>query len=70
MWCNEVRLSANPDKTELIVFTRRRKLPGFFEPCFFLGGYCKSLSVSQVSQGNPEFSADLEKVCGCYGEEG
>jgi len=33
-WCDEVSLSINPDKTEL-VFTRKRKLPGFFEPHFF-----------------------------------
>jgi hypothetical protein len=33
--CNKVRLSVNPDKTELIVFTRRRQLPGFYEPHFF-----------------------------------
>jgi len=30
--CDEVGLSVNPDKTGLVVFTRRRKLPGFFEP--------------------------------------
>ena len=34
-WCNKVRLSVNPDNTESIVFTRRRKLPGFYEPHFF-----------------------------------
>jgi hypothetical protein len=34
-WGNKVGLSVNPDKTELIVFTRRRKLPGFCEPHFF-----------------------------------
>jgi len=34
-WCNEVGLSVNPDKTELVAFTRKRKLQGFFEPQFF-----------------------------------
>ena len=34
-WCNEVRLSANPDKTGLVAFTRKRKLQGFFEPRLF-----------------------------------
>jgi hypothetical protein len=29
--CDEVGLSVNPDKTRLVVFTKRRKLPGFFE---------------------------------------
>jgi len=32
-WSNEVGLSVNPDKTEFIVFTRR-KLPSFSEPHF------------------------------------
>jgi hypothetical protein len=34
MWSDVVGLSINPDKTGLVVFTRRRKLPGFFEPHF------------------------------------
>ena len=34
-WCNEVGLSVNPVKTGLVAFTRKRKLPGFFEPHFF-----------------------------------
>ena len=34
-WFKEVRLLANHDKTELVVFTRKRKLTGFFEPHFF-----------------------------------
>jgi hypothetical protein len=34
-WCSEVGLLVNPDKTELVAFTRKRKLPGFFEPHFF-----------------------------------
>ena len=34
MWCDKVGLSVNPDKTELVVFTRR-KCPGSFEPHFF-----------------------------------
>jgi hypothetical protein len=31
-WSNKVGLLVNPNKTEFIVFTRRRKLPGFSEP--------------------------------------
>jgi hypothetical protein len=42
--CNEVGLLANPDKTELVAFTRKRKLPGFFKPHFF--GVTLSLSRS------------------------
>jgi hypothetical protein len=34
-WCNEHGLSVNPDKTGLVTFTRKRKLPGFFEPRLF-----------------------------------
>ena len=34
MWCDEVRMSVNPDKNRLVVFTRRKKFPGFFEPHF------------------------------------
>jgi len=35
IWCNEVRLSVNLDKTGLVAFTRKRKLQGFFEPQLF-----------------------------------
>ena len=34
MWCDEIWLLVNPDKTGLVGFTRR-KLPQFFEPCLF-----------------------------------
>jgi len=49
-WCNEVRLSINPDNTELVAFTRKRKLQGFFEPPLFgvklsLPGSVKYLGV-------------------------
>jgi hypothetical protein len=30
-WCDEVGLSVNPGKTDLVVFTKKRKLNGFFE---------------------------------------
>ena len=43
-WCNEVGLSVNPDNTELVTFTMKRKLLGFFEPHFF--GVTLSLSRS------------------------
>ena len=33
-WCGKFGLSVNPDKTGLVVFTRR-KLPNFFEPQYF-----------------------------------
>ena len=35
IWCNEVGLSVNPDKTGLIAFTRKKKLQWFFEPQHF-----------------------------------
>ena len=34
-WCGRVGLSVNPDKADMVVFTRKRKLDGFFEPLFF-----------------------------------
>ena len=43
-WHNEVRLMVNPDKTGFVAFTRKRKLPGFFEPHF--SGVKLSLSGS------------------------
>jgi hypothetical protein len=30
-WCDGHGQTVNPDKTGLVAFTRRRKLPGFFE---------------------------------------
>jgi hypothetical protein len=48
MWCDEFGLSVNPDKTGLVTFMRRRKLPGFFEPCFFgISLHC-SMSVKYL----------------------
>jgi len=44
IWCNEVGLSVNPDKTGLIAFTRKRKLQGFLESQLF--GIKLSLSGS------------------------
>ena len=35
MWCDKGRLLVNPNRTGLIVFTRKRKLPGYFESYFF-----------------------------------
>ena len=63
-WCNEVGLSVNPNKTELVVFTMRRKLSGFFEPHFFWVTLSCCRSV-KLPRGNPGFSADLEAACGC-----
>jgi len=53
--CNGVRLSVNPDKIGSVAFTRKRKLPGFFEPQFFgvqlsLSGLVKYLGVILDSQ--------------------
>ena len=35
LWCNGLGLSVNPNKTGLVAFTKKRKLPGFFEPRLF-----------------------------------
>jgi hypothetical protein len=32
IWCSDVGLSVNPNKTNLVIFTKNRKLSGFFEP--------------------------------------
>jgi hypothetical protein len=40
-------LSFNPNKTEL-VFARKRKLPGFFEPYFFIVALHHSMSVKHL----------------------
>jgi hypothetical protein len=34
-WCSEVGLLVNPEKTDVVIFTRKRKLGGFFEPLLF-----------------------------------
>jgi hypothetical protein len=34
-WCSGHGLSITPDKTGLVASTRKRKLPGFFEPRLF-----------------------------------
>jgi hypothetical protein len=44
IWCREVGLSVNPDKTGFVAFTRKRKLQGFFEPQ--ISGFKLSISGS------------------------
>jgi len=48
IWCNEVGLSVNPDKTGLVAFTRKKKLQGFFEPQLFGVKLCLSRSVKYL----------------------
>jgi hypothetical protein len=50
IWCNEVGLSVNPDKTGIVAFTRKSKPQGFLEPRLFgvklkLSGSVKYLGV-------------------------
>ena len=47
-WCDELGLSVNSDKTGLVAFTRRRKLPGFFEPRLFRTTLRSSTSVKYL----------------------
>jgi len=47
-WCDEIGLSVNPDKTGLVAFTRRRKLPGFSEPRLFGTTLHCSMSVKYL----------------------
>jgi hypothetical protein len=41
-------VSVNPDKTGLVAFTRRRELPGFFEPCLFGTTLDRSMPVKYL----------------------
>ena len=47
-WCGEHGLSVNPDKTGLVVFTRKRKLSGFFQPRLFGKVLQRSMSVKYL----------------------
>jgi hypothetical protein len=47
-WCDGLGLSVNPDKTGLVAFTRRRKLPGFFEPRLYGTTLYRSTSVKYL----------------------
>jgi hypothetical protein len=47
-WCSEHGLSVNPDKTGLVAFMRRRKLPGFFEPRLFEKTLPRSMSFKYL----------------------
>jgi hypothetical protein len=47
-WCDKLSLSVNPDKTGFAAFTRRRKLPGFFEPHLFEMTLHCSMSVKYL----------------------
>ena len=46
--CGELGLSVNPDKTGLVAFTGKRKLPGFFEPRLFWKTLHRSMSVKYL----------------------
>jgi hypothetical protein len=47
-WCDELGLSVNADKTGLVAFTRRRKLPGFFERRFLRTTLHSSMPVKYL----------------------
>ena len=36
IWCDEGGFLGNPDRTEYVVCTKRKKLPGFFKPHFLV----------------------------------
>ena len=48
LWCCGLGVSVNPDKTGLVVFTRKRKLTGFFEPRLFGKTLQRSMSVKDL----------------------
>jgi hypothetical protein len=47
-WCGEAGLSVTPIKIDLVVFTRKRKLSGFFEPLLFGVPLYRSVSVKYL----------------------
>ena len=47
-WCGEHGLSVNPGKTGLVVFTKKRKLSGFFQPRLFGKVLQRSMSVKYL----------------------
>jgi hypothetical protein len=47
-WCTGHGLSINPYTTGLVAFTRKRKLPGFFEPRLFGRTLQRSTSVKYL----------------------
>jgi hypothetical protein len=67
-WCDEVGLSVNLDKTELVVSTRRRKPPHFLKPLFW--GYLRHcILVKYLGVVLDTRPADIEGACGCHDEE-
>ena len=48
LWCGKLGLSVNPDKTGLVAFTRKRKLPGFSQPHLFGKALHRSMSVKYL----------------------
>jgi hypothetical protein len=47
-WCDELGLSVSADKNGPVAFTRRRKIPGFFEPYLFGTTLQRSMSVKYL----------------------
>ena len=77
IWCDEVRLSINPDKTGLVAFIRRRKLPGFFEPHLFGVTLHHSMSVKYLGivldswlMWREHVDVKVRKLTICFGHVG
>jgi hypothetical protein len=47
-WCNESWLLVNPNKTEFVLFTKRKKLPGFFQLHSLGVSLIRSMSVKYL----------------------
>ncbi|KMQ84370.1 reverse transcriptase [Lasius niger] len=66
-WCIETGLSVNPDKTELVVFTGKRKLEGWSNPIFYgkelkPTGLVKHLGV--ILDAKLSWGKQLDFACG------
>lgn len=47
-WCTSTELSVNPDKTQLVLFTKKRKIEGFFNPTLFNKSLIRSHEVKYL----------------------
>jgi hypothetical protein len=47
-WCSKIGVLVSLDKTEFVVFAQKRKLPGFFEPLFFVVSVHRSMLVKYL----------------------
>jgi hypothetical protein len=67
MGCDKLGLLVNADKTGLVAFIRRTKLPGFFEQCLFGRTLRCSMSVKYLGVVLDVKARRLTTYCGPVG---